>query len=213
MKSCLLFLVVAVIAREVVGHGRLVDPPNRASLWRFNVDSAVPNYDDDENYCGGYNEMIANGLKCGVCGDPYTAPHPQDNENTGKYGIGVVMKTYQSGSAIDVQVRLASNHQGKFFYSLCVLQNPNAPESGEDCFQPLKLADGSDYYHIAPDNYINPLEVTNKVQLPAGVTCDRCVLRWHYEAGNRWGQCDDGSSGIGCGPQETFRSCSDIAIH
>ena len=31
-------------------------------------------------------------------------------------------------------------------------------------------------------------------------------------AGNNWGSCDDGTSGMGCGPQETFRSCADIRI-
>ena len=31
--------------------------------------------------------------------------------------------------------------------------------------------------------------------------------------GNNWGQCDDGSYEEGCGPQETFRSCADVAIH
>lgn len=31
-------------------------------------------------------------------------------------------------------------------------------------------------------------------------------------AGNNWGKCEDGTSGMGCGPQETFRSCADIKI-
>lgn len=30
--------------------------------------------------------------------------------------------------------------------------------------------------------------------------------------GNTWGQCEDGTSGLGCGPQEHFRTCSDISI-
>ena len=29
-----------------------------------------------------------------------------------------------------------------------------------------------------------------------------------YFSGNNWGACDDGTAGMGCGPQETFRSCS-----
>lgn len=37
---------------------------------------------------------------------------------------------------------------------------------------------------------------------------------FHYIiiTGNSWGECDDGSSGIGCGPQEEFRGCADIVI-
>ena len=34
-----------------------------------------------------------------------------------------------------------------------------------------------------------------------------------FFAGNNWGKCPDGNSGLGCGPQETFRGCADIAIH
>ncbi|KAJ8924203.1 hypothetical protein NQ315_006994 [Exocentrus adspersus] len=212
MKSCLFLVLAALVAKEVVGHGMMLDPPNRASMWRYNIDRAVPDYQDDQNFCGGLEHYVANGLKCGVCGDPYPDPHPQDNENTGKYGVGVVTKTYQSGSAIDVQIKLTTNHQGTFSYSLCVLPDPNAPEPGEDCFQPLTFADGSSVFKIAQDNYISPFEVVNKIQLPAGLKCDRCVLRWHYRSGNNWGKCDDGTEGMGCGPQETFRSCADIAI-
>ncbi len=38
-----------------------------------------------------------------------------------------------------------------------------------------------------------------------------CSL-YPFSKGNNWGTCDDGTSGMGCGPQETFRSCSDIQI-
>lgn len=31
-------------------------------------------------------------------------------------------------------------------------------------------------------------------------------------SGNSWGECEDGSYAVGCGNQETFRGCSDIAI-
>ena len=49
-------------------------------------------------------------------------------------------------------------------------------------------------------------------RLPLDVTCDQCIFQWTYVAGNNWGQCSNGTSGLGCGPQETFRSCSDIRI-
>lgn len=42
--------------------------------------------------------------------------------------------------------------------------------------------------------------------------CNQCVLQWRYVAGNNWGMCDDGNGAVGCGPQEEFRSCSDIAL-
>ncbi|XP_018560910.1 uncharacterized protein LOC108903277 [Anoplophora glabripennis] len=91
--------------------------------------------------------------------------------------------------------------------NLCKLEDPNAPEPGEHCFTPLLLADGSSQYSVSKDEFY----IENKIKLPEE-TCERCVLRWHYRAGNNWGECGDGSSGLGCGPQETFRSCADISI-
>jgi len=38
------------------------------------------------------------------------------------------------------------------------------------------------------------------------------IFQWTYTAGNNWGICPDGSGALGCGPQETFRACSDITI-
>jgi hypothetical protein len=133
-------------------------------------------------------------------------------------------------------------------FSLCVLEDANAPESGEDCFQPLTLGDGSSTYVLPNKQEEGPTTVDLTVKLPDGLTCERCVFRWNYNAGtvtnnslsyycqivlkhlshnfffslfsgfyfcllgNNWGDCDDGTSAMGCGPQETFRSCSDIVI-
>lgn len=104
------------------------------------------------------------------------------------------------------------------------MQDSNAPESGEDCFQPLNLGNGDGQYNVVTGEKT----IHTQVQLPQGLTCDRCVLRWHYQAGellhlaenklyssrtgNNWGKCEDGSYDQGCGPQETFRSCADITI-
>jgi Glycosyl hydrolases family 18 len=38
------------------------------------------------------------------------------------------------------------------------------------------------------------------------------VLQWKYVGGNNWGICPDGNGAVGCGEQEEFRACSDIAI-
>lgn len=42
--------------------------------------------------------------------------------------------------------------------------------------------------------------------------CQHCVLQWKYIAGNNWGICADGNGAVGCGNQEEFRACSDVAI-
>lgn len=89
------------------------------------------------------------------------------------------MAEYTKGSVIDTNVLLTTNHKGEFFFSLCVLENVSAPESGEDCFIPLKLEDGSDSYSVSSEEK----DITNRVKLPDDVVCERCVLRWQYSAG------------------------------
>ncbi|KAJ8914473.1 hypothetical protein NQ315_002745 [Exocentrus adspersus] len=116
MKYCLVLLVAAVIAREVVGHGMMLDPPNRGSLWRFDIPGAVPNYYDTGNNCGSFGVQYSLGMKCGVCGDAWTDPRPRDNENTGKLGRGIIAKTYQAGSVIETKINITANHNGTFTY-------------------------------------------------------------------------------------------------
>ncbi|XP_056648507.1 uncharacterized protein LOC130452973 [Diorhabda sublineata] len=203
----LLFVFLASLFCQIRGHGMMLDPPGRSSLWRFN-DLAPINYNDNQNFCGGfYVQHSLNNGSCGVCGDIYNDEHPQDNENTGKYGQGIVVKEYEGGSVIDVFINVTANHLGYFLYSLCELEDPNAPESGEDCFESLFLEDGSTNFTVTEDIS----EVTNRVVLP-NIDCPRCVLRWTYITGNNWGLCDDDVWRRGCGPQENFRSCSDISI-
>ena len=49
-----------------------------------------------------------------------------------------------------------------------------------------------------------------QVRLPAGLTCERCVMQWTWTTGNTWGYCPDGTGQVGCGPQVgvscTFKS-------
>lgn len=42
--------------------------------------------------------------------------------------------------------------------------------------------------------------------------CANCVIQWRYIAANNWGMCSNGTGAMGCGPQEEFRACADIAI-
>ncbi|XP_056645605.1 uncharacterized protein LOC130450909 [Diorhabda sublineata] len=207
MVSELCFIIVTSLVAAISGHGMMLIPPGRSSLWRTHPEAPI-NYNDNEVYCGGaYVQNTLNGQKCGVCGDRYDAPHPQDNENGGTYGLGIIVGTYQPGDVLGVLVTLTANHLGYFTYSLCELPDPDLPEPGEECFVNLLLEDGSKNFPIKSDYYI----VQNQVVLP-NITCPRCVLRWTYRTGNNWGVCENGTQGIGCGPQEHFRSCADIAI-
>lgn len=59
---------------ECSGHGILMKPPSRSSVWRFSKFKSfhVPeNYDDNALFCGGATRLHKNGGKCGPCGDAY----------------------------------------------------------------------------------------------------------------------------------------------
>ncbi|KAL3287260.1 hypothetical protein HHI36_001736 [Cryptolaemus montrouzieri] len=179
----ILFVFTVFYFKETLGHGMMLEPPNRSSLWRYypiDNELVIANYVDNQNFCGGYSEQWNQfGGKCGVCGDPYDEAHPQDNENTGKYGKFGPVRNYTAGETINITILLTANHLGHFEYSICNLEDPSKPESGEKCFQPLVLADGSDRYDVSSTDHY----VYNEVKLPNDLTCERCVLRWHYSAG------------------------------
>lgn len=59
-------ITTSFIVQETVGHGRLIEPPSRASAWRYGFDTP-PNYNDHELYCGGYTtQWKKNSGKCGM---------------------------------------------------------------------------------------------------------------------------------------------------
>ncbi|KAL1506765.1 hypothetical protein ABEB36_006068 [Hypothenemus hampei] len=206
----LLIMVICDIVKnkEVNGHGYMISPPNRASLWR--IDPLQPiNFNDNEYFCGGTHvQYYKNYGKCGPCGDNWRDPVPRSNENGGTYGNSKIVANYTTESVITVVSRITANHLGSLYFHLCELKNFSEPET-EDCFQLLRLADGEISFQIT-SSLIN--DIYTRVQLPKNVVCERCVLRWHYRTGNSWGLCEDGTGGMGCGNQEIFRSCADISI-
>lgn len=64
-------IVLCVIFPQVYGHGRLIEPPSRASAWRYGFNTPH-NYNDHELYCGGFTrQWVKNEGKCGICGDAW----------------------------------------------------------------------------------------------------------------------------------------------
>lgn len=185
----------------------VMDPINRGSRWRSDR-SAIPDYNDNQADCGGiqnqYNKYQG---KCGMCGDEYGNIKPRAHELRGTYGQGVIVNTYQSGSTINVLVRITANHKGKFVFKIC---NLDKEQETEECFDrlPVRTATGTEYVltSSSPGDYVVPLV------LPQDLQCKHCVLQWTYITGNNWGYCADGTGRLGCGPQEHFRTCSDIII-
>lgn len=52
---CILILTFwwLTLVRSTQGHGRLIEPPSRASMWRYGYNTPV-NYLDNQLFCGGY---------------------------------------------------------------------------------------------------------------------------------------------------------------
>lgn len=209
LNGVLVAVCVGLLA-SVQGHGRLWDPPSRASMWRLGF-KTPKNYNDNELFCGGmahhWNEM--NG-KCGICGDPYDGV--REHESGGLYATGTIGKYYREGQIITTDIEMTATHLGWFEFRLCVNNDVNKRATHE-CLNKhlLQLADGSGTrYRIRNRKghyYI-------KLRLPAGVTCDQCVFQWKYHTGNTWGvNMVNKCKGLGCSDaQEEFYGCSDVAI-
>ncbi|CAB3230487.1 unnamed protein product [Arctia plantaginis] len=200
-------LIFTSILVYVHAHGRLVHPPNRASLWRLGYNSP-PNYDDDGMNCGGfYRQYSVNRGKCGICGDAYDQKQPRPHELGGTYGIGYIVAHYEAGETINTKVHLSTSHLGFWELRIC----PDPYHQSQDCFDNgylLELEDGGTKYY--PRKGDGSYDVT--FRLPERLTCEHCVLQWQYTAGNNWGFCANGTQGLGCGNQEQFYSCADISI-
>jgi len=208
-------LVVAVVTLSLLplvwGHGRLMDPPARNSMWRFGYINPI-NYNDNEVFCGGVSHQFEkNGGRCGVCGDAYDEPSPQHHETGGDYGNAVITKTYVKNSVIELEVELTANHKGRFTFKLCPVKG-GRQEATQKCLDkhPLTQLDGEDEFPIFERK--NKFLLQRKARLPKGLTCQRCVLQWTWTSANSWGNCKNGTAGLGCGPQETFRNCADVRI-
>ncbi|KAK6184668.1 hypothetical protein SNE40_007097 [Patella caerulea] len=216
-------LTFVLFAVRVKGHGRLIDPPSRASMWRYGFDLPQSDYDDNQGYCGG-QQQLWNRFKgvCGVCGDA-RSPIPRAHERGGKYYAGTVVKTYQEGDSIEVTTQITANHRGWYEFRLCAYDNPrgedlehdtngNFVEVSHECLNKhlLQVEDGGTRWYL-PAPYKVGL-YTVRVKLPEGLSCHNCLFQWKWNVANSWGSDPGGESCIGCGEQEQFYACSDISI-
>ncbi|CAH1788820.1 unnamed protein product [Owenia fusiformis] len=198
----------------VFGHGRLIEPPSRSSMWKYGFPNPE-NYDDNALYCGGKAHQwdVLGGL-CGLCGDAFEGP--RENEAGGKYANGIITRTYQPGARINVTIDMSANHKGWMEFKICPNNNPYKPIT-QKCLNahPLNVISGPDGRTRPGHRFEIMQEWSNiqlLVQLPRNLRCSQCVLQWKYHSGNSWGQDADGTECIGCGGQEEFYGCSDVAI-
>lgn len=115
--------------------------------------------------------------KCGPCGDAFDSSRP--NEYGGKYSIRQVVAVYHEGSQINVTIDLRhlNNPGGTFRFSLC--ETNDTTIVSHDCFRKHELS----WHDTKIIRIPAPTDVglaTYTLQLPAGVTCQYCVLQWKF---------------------------------
>lgn len=107
-----LYLIISSMISLSDAHGRLIEPPSRATAWRYGFNTP-PNYNDHELYCGGFTrQWKQNEGRCGECGDAFDMPAPRPHEYGGKYGQGVIVRKYSPGSEFTIKVELTASHMG-----------------------------------------------------------------------------------------------------
>ncbi|XP_078349479.1 uncharacterized protein LOC144634405 [Oculina patagonica] len=209
-REILRLLVAANLIAFVLGHGMLINPASRNSAWRY-FPNRPAQYTDNELNCGGFSvQWSKNKGKCGVCGDAYHLTSPR-YVYPGRYAKDrFITKTYKEGHTIEVTVRITSNHQGFFRFSVGKLENRERPITQEQLKHVLLQPDGSNTWPLHSSRTGN---FKIKLNLPKGLTCDNCVMQWWWTVGNNWGCDEDGNCGVGKGKkQETFVNCADIKI-
>ncbi|OWF38771.1 uncharacterized protein LOC110465894 [Mizuhopecten yessoensis] len=214
LMLCFTILYVIDLA-GVSGHGRLVSPPGRSTMWRYGY-STPPNYNDHQLFCGGFAiQWWVNGGKCGICGDRYDLSVHDNEPPNGRFANGIITGYYVKSGTININVEITASHKGYFEFRLCPNNNVRraATQSCLDRYLLQEYYGNSTRVHV-DDSSVGFYDI--KMRLPYDVTCSQCVLQWRYISGNRWGCANNdfirGNCGLGFGPQEEFYACADIAI-
>ncbi|BFZ14244.1 hypothetical protein BsWGS_17283 [Bradybaena similaris] len=218
---CLILFAGSFLALSRAGT-RMLDPPSRASLWRYGYNTPRNTFDDKTD-CGGYERhYIQNGGNCGVCGDPIDEPTPRRHEGGGEYSPNPTpVRAFESGSYATVVMETSSSLFGKFEFRLCnISSNMETPE--QSCFDqnllPVLESEQGTEYQIGSRQGIHVLNL----QLPEGMVCRHCILQWAHKTGFTTNPetcvtCPGGESKChackGCGNQVWHVGCTDITIY
>ena len=210
MHFCLVAILILGVSSYVSGHGMMLQPVARNSMWRKGFPNPR-NYNDNELNCGGFStQWSKNKGKCGICGDPYHVANQPHNDG-GKYANGIIAAEYKKGQLIDIEVKLTSNHQGWFEFRIGGYNGRTieGDEMGRLKGQLLELKSGETRYRLPRGSGNGIFKIT--ARLPSNLICERCVVQWWYNAGNNW-DCDSDGCGVGHGKQEHFVNCADVRI-
>ena len=155
-------------------HARVIDPPQRGSLWRFPEYAwANPGHqaDDAALVCGDKQVTDPNNGACGVCGDSILDPVPRKHEIGGEYERGIVVRNYTVGQVISVTLDVVAGHRPGFMHFKLCPYSVTGSES-HACFDqyPLLFADGSTQM---TSEEVWAANDRMEVRLPALLRCER----------------------------------------
>lgn len=139
-----------------------------------------------------------------MCGDPAAQAMPHKHEAGGIYANGTITGTYTEGTAIRLNLALATYHKGRISYRICPYPAGDAASERaaltETCLNQYKLlqADvpgaqlpGSPFFYLGNGSdagWWPPRPFPATFQLPMGLRCDgattKCVLQMYYVTGN-----------------------------
>nr|KAG5713198.1 hypothetical protein BaRGS_007725 [Batillaria attramentaria] len=200
------------------GGGRLVDPPNRSSLWRQRVRGAPINTRDNQLNCGASWMPIApsdrDEQSCGVCGD--SSVGPQDHVLGGRYVTFPLRVSRDYTATGSLAVSFFLNHTvvpglDKVTFHLCPLTR-RFTDVTWDCFADSPAVTlygwGDAYYPSRPGMHRVYL------QLPATFTCNHCVLQWRWQSSHMGDtyQCTRQPWLRSCYLPVEYINCADIRI-
>ncbi|CAM9374797.1 unnamed protein product, partial [Choristocarpus tenellus] len=198
---------------------------------------------------GNYLEPEEIAVRHGVCGDPSQGAPEGDNRYGIANSDFEVIENYEEGSIIEIKTMTSTYHWGHIEYFICDakdLADPNGPVT-QECFNKHPLTRAPDDEEASPIDpahsgryFLDPMcraaetdqtvkpeggfagqVSTMRYLLPAGLTCDRCILQMVYYTGNSCnhpGYREFMSTSVpkGCAPNKddwinpaNFRDCGD----
>jgi len=219
MKALLLALTVVTsltgIVLRVEGHGHMISPMSRTSMFVMDRDQwpTQPAYWNNKGvWCNNVKQDMDYG-QCARCG---FALGDGEGDHGGLYGKGIIVQNYTSGAIIEVTVEISAPHYGYFEHELCPIEQEN-----DSCFQRLAIIEGTHPVPVGHPRMCVPNQdegrdiiMKAQVQLPSGVRCSRCTMRWTYRTSyesspdwETWDPCWHPE------PTQTFRNCADVSIY
>jgi len=207
MYKLISLAVFLAAAGFVEPHGYLKEPIARTSIQlRPEFGTSQPYWWDNQGvWCNNVQQDVAIS-NCGRCGE--TAGNRDASQN-GMYDKKVIAANFTAGSIVAITANFQAPHNGYFDIELC----PQDTET-DSCFQRLTIVSGTESISnnriCVPYDNVNK-DITARVQLPAGVRCNRCTIRWNYRTAYQ-GHFSPYDPCFNPNPAQTFRNCADVRI-